>query len=250
MTFGLSRIGTRGGAAPPVEERFAHAAPSATTATAAADQAPSAPVPAQRLDIDTINPPWTIDGGRQIVRVEVVKIGYAAFARCLREAELARARDRGDSVQKYLQRSVCKAAWRAYDATGQVVPLTDQVYLSMPRRYSIGLNTLMSVTNVDPEGEVLLDGDGIDTPIHIRLGTALDLGHGTQVTELEFVGQTLGDIEDVLVAPNEVEQAMALIRRARPVDGGLLTLTREAIDQITMMDGAFVQQRVLPRFFE
>jgi hypothetical protein len=105
-------------------------------------------------------------------------------------------------------------------------------------------------------GELLNDGDGMNTPVHYKLGTPIVMkqnGTETTISELEFKAEIYGDIEDVLATDGDVPQALALIRKvAMPVgiSISLKTLPGWAVDQITTADGVTIMNTVLPRFLE
>lgn len=102
-----------------------------------------------------------------------------------------------------------------------------------------------------PIGEVVSEGDGISKAIRIRLGTPLEAVKDHKIEELEFFARTYGDLENVLIEDNAIEQSLALIKNvAKPVGGPLLTLPSAAISKITIQDGFFIMEKVLPGFLE
>ena len=102
-------------------------------------------------------------------------------------------------------------------------------------------------------GKVLTDGDGATKPLLYKLGTPIGMRTSkdadASITELEFMGTTYSEMEDVLAADNELEQAIALIRTiAKPVGGKMPIMTDTTMEQITMADGVTIMRAVLPRF--
>jgi hypothetical protein len=103
-------------------------------------------------------------------------------------------------------------------------------------------------------GKVVAEGDGVSTPIMYRLGTPLKMSNGDQtleVTELEFMAKTFGELEDVLASDNEVNGALALIQNVAIPHGGGIKLQRlpgYLLDQVTVVDGLTIAAQVLPAF--
>jgi hypothetical protein len=93
---------------------------------------------------------------------------------------------------------------------------------------------------------VLNDGDGLTTPILVKLGTPLEAA-GKTISELEFMAKTYGDVESVLAETNELAQAVELIKSlAKPA--GMLALPSWAVDMVSVQDGMFIERTILPRF--
>jgi len=109
-------------------------------------------------------------------------------------------------------------------------------------------------TEQGDEGSIVLEGDGVSTPIVYRLGTALEMkdSKGTTIVirDLEFLAATYGEIEDALACENEITRALELLRSvAKPLDApSLMRLPGWAIDKITNLDGVGIVQKVAPAF--
>lgn len=199
--------------------------------------------------IETKDPKYNIDG-RDIARLEVRTIGFMAFCEA---GSVAGAASKNDlDVQKHLFRERIKQQVKAFDAVGKEIPLTDMAIFSMPLPYAMRLKKAI---NANPdEGakscEMLSAGDGMLTPIHIKLGYPLKSASSVVISELEFQAQTLGQLEDFLAASNDFEKTTALLKVARPVgnDISLLALPSWAIDQIALTDGAWIMDKVVPSF--
>lgn len=100
-----------------------------------------------------------------------------------------------------------------------------------------------------PEGEILGKGDGVTSPIHVRLGTPIMVDKGDPIQELEFLARTYGDVEQVLAEPNKLSQTVALIQFvAKPI--GMQAMPTWAPDLIELTDGSLITEKVLPRFLE
>lgn len=100
-----------------------------------------------------------------------------------------------------------------------------------------------------PTGKLVGDGDGISTPITYELGTPIVTGSGEDknITELEFLAKTYGDLEIVMGETNDLERTTSLIKYvSKPI--GMVTLPSWAIDQITIPDGMFVMNEIVKRF--
>lgn len=100
--------------------------------------------------------------------------------------------------------------------------------------------------------KILTNGDGVTEPVLMKLGTPIKAtsgSEGKEITELEFIARTYGDVEMVLSGTNAMEQTAALIKYvAKPA--GMLALPSWAINAIDIRDGFFIQNEILPRFLE
>jgi hypothetical protein len=104
--------------------------------------------------------------------------------------------------------------------------------------------------NEGTPGKIIRDGDGIDKAITFELGTPIPTGQGKlPITELEFHAKTYGDIEDVMAAPDGVQQTAKLIATiAKPLGSSLTLLPTWALNLISVSDGIVISRDVLPRF--
>lgn len=99
-------------------------------------------------------------------------------------------------------------------------------------------------------GTIIQDGDGINEAVLYKLGTPLEMGNDS-VKELEFFAKTYGDIEAVLSAPTNIEQAAELIKRVAKAPGtSFTTLPSWALSQVTVADGYTILDKILPRFLD
>jgi hypothetical protein len=100
-------------------------------------------------------------------------------------------------------------------------------------------------------GKIIKTGDGVDQSVVYELGTPIPIANKPPITELEFLARTFGDIEDVLAAPDVLQQTMALITTtAKPLGTTLTLLPSWAISQISVADGVCLMREVLPLFLE
>lgn len=102
-------------------------------------------------------------------------------------------------------------------------------------------------------GELLGDGDGLSKPVHYKLATPIGMGSAksgdSSIRELEFIGKTYAEMEDVLAADNEMAQTVALIRTvAKPVGSALTIMPESVVERLTLGDGIGIMRLVLPRF--
>lgn len=99
-------------------------------------------------------------------------------------------------------------------------------------------------------GKIVREGDGIDKSIVYELGTPIPVGPGKPpIKELEFHAQTYGEIEDIMSAPDSIQQTTLLISTiAKPLGHSLQALPSWAVDQIKIADGVTISRLVTPRF--
>jgi hypothetical protein len=104
--------------------------------------------------------------------------------------------------------------------------------------------------NEGPSGKIVRDGDGIDKAIVYELGTPIPTGQGKEpIRELEFQAQTYGDVEDVMAAPDAIQQTVQLIALlGKPLGTTLTALPSWAMNLIGVSDGITISRDILPRF--
>ena len=135
-----------------------------------------------------------------------------------------------------------------YYAGNSVIPVTLDDVARMP--IGVAHKLLDKLDGDISSGKIVRKGDGIDQAITFQLGTPIPMGAGKQaISELEFLAQTYGDIEDVLAAPNQIQQTAQLIALiAKPLGSSLSLLPEWAAKQITAADGFAISNDVLPHF--
>lgn len=124
----------------------------------------------------------------------------------------------------------------------------------LPRVVAQGILGLLD-EDTGERGKLIRPGNGITTPLGYKLGTPIKMSSKgkegkTEITELEFMAKTYGEVEDVLAAGNELAQTLELLRSvATPVsDTSLTRLPGWALDNITVADGVTIMKDILPHF--
>lgn len=224
----------------------------------------AAPEAAKPVSIDTTEPPYIV-GGKRVAKLTVAPINFVAHAAILASAGLRAASEAGDDTDvariaaygKLVTRERLLRRLKAWDENGNPVPLNAGDIRNMPRAYAGRAIAAVQTVDAGEPGEVISEGNGVDSPVLYRFGTPLKMasgkGEALQIEEVEFIARTLGDIEDVLAADNPFSQAVLLIQNcAKPVGGPvpLQRLPSWAVEQVLIADGAKIAQEVLPRFLE
>lgn len=188
-------------------------------------------------------------GETPITEINVVPLTYAVLS-ALWNSVANEIRGKDESPTKHLQRK--RIAHQVHFMAGdkRVLPNAaniGQLPIPVARAIIEALDIGEGIA-----GSLLNDGDGVQTPVHYKMGNPIDVeggGKKAQISELEFKAVVFADIEDVLAVDGEVPQALELIRRvAKPVDSTLLTLPSWAVDRISVADGVTIAKIVLPRF--
>lgn len=188
-------------------------------------------------------------GGKPVQGISVSPLFYEAFAQ-LTEKVLPRV-TATEKFETLLRRERIRHQV-VFTVDGKRALPDQQDIMSFP--VSVGKKIVAALDIGEGKGgEVIGDGDGVSKPILYKLGTPIAMKGSKSgdvvIDELEFVAKTFGDIEDVLSENNVVSQALALIRRARPVNSETLhVLPTWAIAQIRNGDGVTIGSSVLPRF--
>jgi hypothetical protein len=164
---------------------------------------------------------------------------YISEAQGMKEAKTFEARLRRIRLTKQV----------SYYVNGTVVPVGSNDVLQLPIPDARKLLDRID-DNEGPPGKIIRDGDGIDKAIVYQLGTPIQTGAGKPpIKELEFHAKTYGDVEDVMAAPDGVQQTVALITLiAKPLGSSLMLLPSWAVGLITVSDGIIISRDVLPRF--
>lgn len=191
-----------------------------------------------------------------IKRVEISKIGFVAFC------EVGDLAAEGETDQKKITNRIfrerIKRQVTAYDSSNNAVKFDDAAAYALPLKHAMAIKTALSQSDANDavDGKpstckMLHKGDGMLTPIHISLGSPIKTGSEDKVIrELEFTARNLGDLEDFVSADTSLERAVALIKVASPVgpDLTISVLPTWAIDQISLEDGVWIMQNVVPSF--
>jgi hypothetical protein len=139
----------------------------------------------------------------------------------------------------------------AYHINGSTVPVSMEDVLRLPIAAARVISARLEGDEGKP-GKIIRDGDGIDTAITYELGTPIPMGQGKEpIKELEFLAKTYGDIEDIMSAPDSIQQAALLIATiAKPLGTSLTALPSWAAAQVSVADGVTIAREILPRFLE
>lgn len=189
-----------------------------------------------------------IIGGKNIDAITVHPIGFLDFASVVKDARAVR----GVKFESALQRQRIISQAHFMIGSDRVTP--DQAdILRIPSKIARAIIAELDSSLEVSEGDVLADGDGQVSPIHIRLGNPIKIKDGkgktTEIAELEFMAEFYGDIEDVLAAPDEISKAMLLIEKiAAPVGFPMPRLPAAVLGQISLADGVMIMQKVAPLF--
>ncbi len=182
--------------------------------------------------------------------LSVRPIGFVAYSRAMKAGAGAKT---DAELRRRTMRERVKLQVVAMGLDGKEYRLSDEDISRMPIPYATQLREEMS--NVlfpadASEPEVLGEGNGVTSPIHIKLGTPIKGANGIEITELEFQAKTVAELEDVISLEGFYDQTEALIAIGKPVSGTLSALPSWAIDQVTLADGIFIMNKVRPSFFE
>jgi hypothetical protein len=141
------------------------------------------------------------------------------------------------------------AAQAQFHVNGSVMPV------NIPDLAKLGIKDARTIIekldeNEGVPGKIINDGDGIEKAIVYQLGTPIQLGKDKPpVKELEFHAEFYGDVEDIMAADHGVTQTVMLIQKlAKPLGTTLTALPSWALDTLTIADGLFIMNEILPRF--
>jgi len=134
----------------------------------------------------------------------------------------------------------------SYYVNGSTTPIGVDDVIEMPIPDARMLTTYLD-NDEGEAGKIIREGDGISTSIVYELGTPIPVQGKDPITELEFLAKTYGDIEDVMSAPDSINQTAMLISTiGKPPE--MLALPSWATSQITVADGVTIAKLVTPRF--
>ncbi len=188
--------------------------------------------------------PFNING-TAVATVEARTLGFVDHVEMLQ-----RATDGKTFRQQLIDQIVFK------DATGKTIPHTYEDISTMPATVAFQAKALLnkeSDTEAPGKFEIIRDGNGLEAPILIRLGTPVKVGE-VAIQELEIQLTNLMQAEPVIAAGGALAQAIELLRIAKPVmpSNGpeFQQLPDTALRQINTEDGyAFALSRLTKTFF-
>ena len=188
-------------------------------------------------------------GGQPVKSVTFSAIGFVDFMRLSRDVRAFSRSDEAMARNTFRARLKHQATLQLAD--GKSAPFTDEIITGMPPRLGIRLKAVLDAGTASlTQPKMIHKGDGVAESVHIQLANPLKSGNGHEIKELEFQAKSFGDMEDVIVADDRVAQMTALLAVARPVDGNLIALPSWAVSQITLIDGLFIMNEVLPCFLD
>jgi hypothetical protein len=126
--------------------------------------------------------------------------------------------------------------------------LTDASIQQLPFKTGKQLSEA-AIEDGSPSGKIVSpsDNDGTSKSIVYRLATPLKFGNAKPIEEIEFLANTYGELEMVLVEENQLMKTLKLIETvARPA--GMLALPSWAVDALTVGDGVGIMRDVAPSF--
>lgn len=179
-------------------------------------------------------------GGKKVDAISVAPTSFVALAKMQNEA-----RD-----EKEFQRRRLLAQTHFMLGKDRLTATTEDLF-AMPYSLAAAIRDSMDLT-FGPPGELVESGDAISGQALYKLGTPIKMKGGdgdVEITELEFIAGTYGEMEDVLIADTSMLKTVALLGIANPVQLNNMTrLPGWAIDNVTVSDGAAIMSQVLPRF--
>lgn len=194
--------------------------------------------------------------GKKVTKFVIQPIAFVDFV------EIAVSAGSAKNYRAALKSSLLRHRTKAVSEDGTHHEITAEILHAMPRPVAMPLvkffDTEGNISEDESEEQkaerlaktpkILTDGDGITSPVLIKLGTPIESA-GKSISELEFVAKTYGDVEAVLAETDDLSRTVALIKTlAKPV--GMLSLPSWAVGAVTIADGIFLEQNVLPRFLE
>lgn len=190
-----------------------------------------------------------VDG---IEYIEVRAIGFVKYAEISSTVRVVNEKDRLKMIQRKRLMEQCQA----FDSEQKKIEFTELMLTQLPPKVGKRLLMLANVALGTAEGEPDIlsseDADGVTSPILVKLSQPLKTSK-EEITELEFMAKTFGEIESACAEMNPLQQTLTLISSiARPVMSStkLQALPSWAIDQISVIDGSFIAENVTPRFLE
>lgn len=191
--------------------------------------------------------------GEKIAYIEVNAIGFVSFTTTTENIVA----DSGDR-KKIIQRKRIQKQSKAFSSAGTEVEFTDMDIMSLPPKIGAQLvSAINTVLNTDgQEPKILQEGDGVTSPIRIQLSKPIPFkenGREFSVDELEFQAKTFGEVESVHAEMNPMRQCIELLAGAAiPVAENLRMqrLPSWAVEHVSVVDGSFIANEVLPLFLE
>lgn len=186
-------------------------------------------------------------GEKQVAFARVTQMTFKQLAAILTEAR-ARGKD-ARGIRKIITNLQMKNYVALVDTDDKEHKITDEMMLVLPAKVGKAIYNGMTFDSTK-QGTIVKEGDGITDSVIYKLGTPLETGTDS-IKELEFHAKLYSSIEDVLAEDSQHEQTLALLEHtASPIGTTLLALPSWAVDQLTVADGMFIMQKILPGFLE
>lgn len=191
-------------------------------------------------------------GDEAISGAEIANIGFGRFVAIARQV-LPTVKP-GQKFNVLMQRHRLMEQVTLVTAGGKRMKLTEDQVLALPPM--VGRDLVEDLFFIDDGVGELLSGssaDGVSVPFHYKLGTPIKGQGGKDITEIEFIAKSFGDLEELTAETFELGQAYDLITKmGKPLGEGvtLLAMPSWAVDQVSLMDGLFIMNQVLPRFLK
>jgi hypothetical protein len=201
-----------------------------------------------------IETPYLV-AAKKATKFVIAPINFVKFVEIALEAGGA------DKPQAAMNSAMLRHRTKIVTEDGATHDITPELLHVMPRPVAMPLVNWFDNEGVIPKDEtpeqkaerldrtpkLLTDGDGLVTPILMKLGTPLEAAGNKTISELEFVAKTYGDVETVLAAANDLEKAIECIKTlAKPA--GMLALPSWAVELVSVRDGMFIERTIMPRF--
>lgn len=192
-----------------------------------------------------------IFGDETIGKAEIARMPFARFV-ALSQAVMPTLRG-NQKFNVAMQRHCMIEQITLVTGAGKKVKLTSEDIGKLPPL--IGCDLAAARFFDDETPGILLsapNADGISAPIHYKLGMPIKAAQvGKDITELEFQARTFSDLEEITAGDSPLSQTYDMIATmGRPVGGKLLALPSWAVDQISLADGLFIMNKVLPSFLK
>lgn len=187
-----------------------------------------------------------------ISKIDVVAIPYVALIGCIDAAQKA-----GLTGVEYtiaVERNRVLKQCKFFDGN-KPVAVSSQQLGAFPLPVFKKMRKAMFKSDEKP-GKVVRAGDGVVTSIIYALGTPIKTSTGAEIKELEFMAQTVDDIETVMYQAETSQSLLALLRTvARPIGDFDETeaadvLPEWAVEKITIVDAVAIQTHVMPSFLD
>lgn len=201
---------------------------------------------------ETISTTFTVDEKTSVSKIEVKAIPYVTLISCIEAA--VKAGLSGIDYTIAVERNRVLKQCTFFDG-GKQVAINSQQLGAFPLPVFKQMRKAMFKSEEKP-GKVVRAGDGVVTSIIYELGTPIKTSTGAEIKELEFLAQTVDDIETVMYQAETAQSVLALLRTvAKPMGDfddteAADVLPEWAVEKITVVDAVAIQTKVLPSFLE